>query len=117
MSPSVYAYAHILHSDTMSPMWDVLVGEVAIGRLTDARTEHGRTRCTFEPTSAFGRYAEAFSVGDIWEMDDDALDAVIDEIAVEGVFLVAVDGAEIVDPDLRIDGDSAWFSDQSSSST
>jgi hypothetical protein len=98
-------------------MWDVLVGEVKIGRLTDPETTDGIIRCGFEPTAAFDRYAAALAGGDIWEVDDDALDAVIDEIAVEGVFLVAGDGSEIVDPDLRIDGTAARFSDQSSSST
>lgn len=98
-------------------MWDVLVGEVKIGRLVGPRTEGGTTRGTFEPTAAFERYADAFAVGDIWETDDDTLDAVIDELAVEGVFLLADDGAQIVDPDLRIDGAAAWFPDQSSSST
>ena len=98
-------------------MWDVLVGEVKIGRLTDPRVEPGTTRCTFEPTTAFGRYADAFAVGDIWDVDDEVLDAVIDELAVDGVFLIADDGVEIVDPDLRIDGRDAWFSDQSRSST
>lgn len=98
-------------------MWNVRVGEVEIGRLTGARTEEGVTHCSFEPCEAFGRYAEAFAAGDIWETDDEALDAVIDEIAVEGVFLSGDDGSEIVDPDLRIDGTDAWFSDQSSSST
>ena len=98
-------------------MWNVRIGEVEIGRLTHARTEAGVTHCSFEPGEAFGRYAEAFAAGEIWEVDDDELDAVIDEIAVEGVFLVAEDGSEIVDPDLRIDGTTARFSDQSSSST
>jgi hypothetical protein len=98
-------------------MWDVLVGEVKIGRLTEPRTDDGIVRCAFEPTTAFDRYADAFAVGDIWEADDDTLDAVIDELAVEGVFLLGDDGAQIVDPDLRIDGEAAWFPDQSSSST
>jgi len=101
----------------MVPMWDVLVGETMIGRLTDPRVDSGTVCCVFEPTTAIGRYAAAFAVGDIWATDDDALDAVIDEIAVEGVFLVADDGAEIIDPDLRIDGLVARFTDQSSSST
>lgn len=96
-------------------MWDVLVGEVKIGRLIDPRAEQGTTHCTFAPTPAFRGYAAAFARGDISQTDDEALDAVIDEIAVEGVFLVADDGTQIVDPDLRIDGDVAWF--QSSSST
>ena len=96
-------------------MWDVLVGEVRIGRLTDPHVEAGTTRCTFTPAAAFDRYAGAFAVGDIWQADDDALDAVIDELAVEGVFLVEDDGTQIIDPDLRIDGTEAWF--QSSSST
>lgn len=98
-------------------MWNVLVGEVMIGRLTNPRTADGVTKTTFEPTEAFGRYAAAFAVGGIWEAVDERLDAVIDEIAVEGVFLVTDDATEIVDPDLRIDGDEARFSDQSSSST
>ena len=97
-------------------MWDVLIGEVKVGRLTDPRTEDGWIRCRFEPTPAFDRYVDAFAVGDIWESESDTLDAVIDEIAVEGVFLVA-DDAEIVDPDLRIDGNDGRFPDQSSSST
>lgn len=94
-------------------MWDVLIGDVKIGWLTDPRTDAGSTHCRFEPAEAFDRYAPAFATGDISEEDDDALDAVIDEIAVDGVFLVADDGAEIVDPDLRIDGMEARFSDQS----
>lgn len=98
-------------------MWDVLVGEVKIGRLTDPDATDGTISCRFEPTAAFDRYAAALAAGDIWEVGDDELDAVIDEIAVEGVFLVADDGSEIVDPDLRIDGTAARFSDQSSSST
>lgn len=97
-------------------MWDVKVGEVEIGRLTEPRVDGTATRCTFEPASAFARYAPAFVEGDISESDDDTLDALIDEIAVEGVFLVAGDGTEIVDPDLRIDGTDAWFQGQSSSS-
>jgi hypothetical protein len=98
-------------------MWDVLVGEVEIGRLTGPRTDGGMVRCTFEPTAAFDRYAGAFADTDIWASDDDTLDAVIDEISVEGVFLVAADGTEIVDPELRIDGHDARFPIQSSSST
>lgn len=98
-------------------MWDVLVGEVKIGRLTDARSREGTTHCNFEPTAAFDRYSGAFSSGDISTSEDTSLDSVIDEIAVEGVFLVADDGAEIVDPHLRIDGREAWFPAQSSSST
>lgn len=98
-------------------MWDVLVGEVKVGRLTDPETEDGAIRCGFEPTAAFDRYAAALAEGEIWDVEDDALDDVIDEIAVEGVFLVADDGTEIVDPELRIDGTAARFSDQSSSST
>ncbi len=96
-------------------MWDVLIGEVKIGRLTDPRTDGGTTHCGFEPTAVFERYADAFAVNDIWEAEDDALDALIDEIAVEGVFLIAGDGTQIIDPDLRIDGADAWF--QPSSST
>lgn len=96
-------------------MWDLLVGEAKIGRLTEPRTEQEAIHCTFAPTSAFEGYAQAFAPGDIAESDDETLDAVIDELTVEGVFLVADDGAMIVDPDLRIDGDAAWF--QSSSST
>lgn len=96
-------------------MWDVLVGEVKIGRLVGPRTEGGTTRGAFEPTAEFERYAPAFATGDISETDDETLDALIDEIAVEGVFLVADDGAQIVDPELRVDGTDAWF--QSSSST
>lgn len=95
-------------------MWDVLVGEVKIGRLTGPRLEQGTTHCAFTPDEAFDRYATAFATGDIWETDDEALDAVIDEIAVEGVFLVADDGARIIDPDLRIDGADAWFQSRSS---
>ena len=95
-------------------MWDVLVGEVKIGRLTDPRIEQGTTHCTFDPTGAFGGYAAAFAPGDISETDDEALDAIIDEMAVEGVFLVADDDTRIVDPDLRIDGDEAWFQSRSS---
>ncbi len=98
-------------------MWDVLIGEVKIGRLTDPQTGDGTTRCRFEPTAAFERYADAFAVGDIWEADNDELDAVIDEIAVDGVFLIADDGTQIIDPDLRIAATDARFSDQSSSST
>ena len=96
-------------------MWDVLIGEVKIGRLVELRVEGGTTHCTFEPAAPFGGYAAAFVPGDISEADDEALDAVIDEIAVEGVFLLAEDGTQLVDPDLRIDGGDAWF--QSSSST
>ena len=96
-------------------MWDVLIGDVKIGRLIDPRLQTGTTHATFTPADAFDRYERAFADGDIWEHDDDALDGVIDEIAVEGVFLVADDGTQIVDPDLRIDGTDAWF--QSSSST
>ncbi len=98
-------------------MWDVRVGSLKIGRLTHPRVENGETRCMFEPTEAFTRYAGAFTVGDISEADDDTLDAVIDEIAVDGLFLVADDGTEIIDPELRIDGASASFLDQSNSST
>jgi hypothetical protein len=98
-------------------MWDVLVGECKIGRLTGPRTEDGMVSCTFEPTAAFDRYAGAFADAEIWESDDDSLDAAIDEISVEGVFLVAADGTEIVDPALRIVGDAAHFPIQSSSST
>lgn len=87
----------------------MLIGDVAVGRLTEDRTIDGVTHCSFEPFSAFGRYAEAFSGGEIWESEDDVLDAVIDEISVEGVFLVSDDGVELVDPDLRIEGDSARF--------
>jgi hypothetical protein len=100
---------------TLQPMWDVWVGEVKIGRLSDPRDDSGITHCTFAPAPAFDRYAGAFAPGDIWEANDDTLDAVIDEIAVEGVFLVGDDEREIIDPDLRIDGSNAWF--QSSSST
>jgi hypothetical protein len=98
-------------------MWDVLVGEVKIGRLSDPRAEADTIHCTFEPVEAYERFAPAFATGDIWEEDDDEFDAVIDEIAVEGVFLVADDGDEIIDPDLRIDGNEARFSHQSRSST
>jgi hypothetical protein len=95
----------------------MLIGEMKVGRVTEERTSDGVTHCSFEPLPTFGRYARAFSCGDIWEFEDDALDAVIDEIAVDGVFLVGDDGSQIIDPDLRIDGQDAWFSDQSSSST
>lgn len=95
--------------------WDVLVGVIRIGRLTERRTDGGETLCGFIPTESFSRYAGAFVSGEIWEADDDALDAVIDEIAVDGLFLVADDGSQIIDPVLRIDGAEAWFSDQSSS--
>lgn len=98
-------------------MWDVLIGAVKIGRLSDPRIENGQTLCTFEPTEAFGRFADALTVGDISGVDDEMLDAVIDEIAVDGLFLVTDDGTEIVDPDLRIEGASASFTDQSSSRT
>ena len=96
-------------------MWDMLVGEVKIGRLTDPHVDADAIHCTFSPTADFDRFAGAFAAGDIWQADDDALDALIDELSVEGVFLVGDDGTEIVDPDLRIDGTDAWF--QSSSST
>ena len=99
----------------MTAMWDVLVGDVKIGRLITPRADERTTHCAFAPTQAFGRYATAFAPGDISETDDETLDAVIDEIAVEGVFLLADDGTQIVDPNLRIDGDVAWF--QSSSRT
>lgn len=95
-------------------MWDVLVGEVKIGRLSDPREDSGITHCAFTPAPPFHRYATAFAPGDIWDANDDTLDAVIDEIAVEGVFLVGDDGGEIIDPDLRIDGTSAWFQSRSS---
>ena len=95
-------------------MWDVFVGEVKIGRLTEPRTDGGIVRCAFEPTTAFDPYADAFAPGEIWESQNDALDAVIDEIAVEGVFLVGDDGSEIADPDLRVDGNAAWFQSRSS---
>ena len=97
--------------------WDMLIGDITVGRLIAPRSEAGRTVCRFEPTGHFARYAPAFTSGDISEVDDEALDAVIDEIAVDGVFLVGADGSEIVDPELRIDGADAWFEDQSSSST
>ena len=96
-------------------MWDLMVGEVKLGRLTEPHSDGETTHCSFEPSSAFTRYARAFAVGDISGEDDDALDAAVDEIAVEGVFLIADDGSEIVDPELRIAGVDAWF--QSSSST
>ena len=89
--------------------WNMRVGEVMVGRLVDERAEDGRTVCRFEPLEAFAPYARAFESGDISESEDDALDAVIDEIAVEGVFLVGADGSEIVDPALRIDGEVARF--------
>jgi hypothetical protein len=95
----------------------MLIGDLEVGRLTETHTIEGVTHCSFEPLPAFARYARAFSSGDIWESEDDTLDAVIDEIAVDGVFLVGDDGSETIDPDLRIDGKDAWFSDQSSSST
>ena len=96
-------------------MWDVLIGEVKIGRLVELRVEGGTTHCAFEPAASFGGYAAAFVPGDISRPDDEELDAIVDEIAVEGVFLVGEDGTRIIDPDLRIDGGDAWF--QSSSST
>ncbi len=96
--------------------WDMLIGDVTVGRLVDARAESGRTVCRFEPTDAFTPYAPAFTSGDISVVDDETLDAVIDEIAVDGVFLIGADGSEIVDPHLRIDGADAWFEVQSGSS-
>lgn len=119
LMPQVYTHMRIptTRVATLTSMWDVLVGEVKVGRLTDPQEERGTTRCTFTPAAAFERYAGAFAAGNIWEADDDALDAVVDEIAVDGVFLVGDDSSQIVDPDLRIEGDDAWFSDQSSSST
>lgn len=97
--------------------WDMLIGDITVGRLTDERSEGGHIVCHFEPSDGFVRYAPAFASGDLSEADDEALDAVIDEIAVDGVFLVSADGSEIIDPDLRIDGTDAWFADQSNSST
>lgn len=94
--------------------WDVLVGATKIGRLTERRSD-GEERYHFSPAESFDRYASAFAGSEIWEVDDEGLDAVIDEIAVEGLFLVADDGSEIVDPDLRINGSDAWI--QSNSST
>lgn len=90
-------------------MWDMLIGDVTVGRLVEERIEDGRRVCRFEPLDAFDRFAPAFVSGDIATGDDDSLDAVIDEIAVDGVFLVSADGTEIVDPCLRIDGDVARF--------
>lgn len=95
--------------------WDVLVGDTKIGRLTERESDRGEERYLFVPAESFDRYAAAFAGSEIWEVDDDALDAVIDEIAVDGLFLVADDGSEIVDPDLRISGSDAWI--QSNSST
>lgn len=89
--------------------WEMLIGDVVVGRLLDERTEDGRTVCRFEPLDDFARFAAAFESGDISGSDDDSLDAVIDEIAVDGVFLVAADGSTLVDPDLRIDGTVARF--------
>ena len=94
--------------------WDVLIGATTIGRLTE-RENDGEQRYHFSPSESFDRYSAAFAGSDIWGVDDDALDAVIDEIAVDGLFLVADDGSEIVDPDLRINGSDAWI--QSNSST
>jgi hypothetical protein len=95
--------------------WDVLVGDTKIGRLTERGSDPGVERYHFVPAESFDRYAAAFAGNEIWEVDDHALDAVIDEIAVDGLFLVGDDGSEIVDPDLRIDGSEAWI--QSNSST
>ena len=89
--------------------WDMLIGDTPVGRLSEEDSEDGVTICRFEPYDAFPEYAEAFRSGDISERNDDALDAVIDHIAVDGVFLVADDGTGIVDPDLRIDGTVARF--------
>ena len=95
--------------------WDVFVGATKIGRLTERGGDQGEERYHFRPAESFDRYAAAFAGIEIWEVDDDDLDAVIDEIAVDGLFLVADDGSEIVDPDLRINGSDAWI--QSNSST
>lgn len=85
------------------------IGDVEVGRLIEERRSDGLIHCRFEALPAFARYARAFSSDDIWEADDDDLDAVVDEISVDGVFLVSGDQVEYVDPDLRIDGGSARF--------
>lgn len=114
---SVYAYAHIAYlalraSDSFRPMadhWILRIGGVELGSLTPTRTEGDWNVCQFEPTAEFARYAAALAPGDLSEGDDHLLDTVIDEIAIEGIWLTTAEGDELVDPAIQITGSSARF--------
>lgn len=84
----------------------LLVGDTTIGELTEIGRDPEWLRCTFVPTDAYPRYAAWFTETDLSEVEDDALDDVVDEIAVLGVFVEHPEWT-LVDPTIIISGDRA----------
>lgn len=84
----------------------LLIGETTLGELTEVGRDGDRLQCTFVPTDAYARYAAWFTDADLSAVDDDALDDVVDEIAVHGVFVVHPEWT-LVDPKIVIYGDQA----------
>lgn len=93
----------------MTDRWTLTVGDVALGSLTNPTEDGMWTVCDFTATSAFDRYARAFSTEELWVDDDHSLDAIIDEIAVEGIWLTNPDGFQLIDPDIHITDATAHF--------
>lgn len=93
----------------MSDQWTLNVGDLVLGTLTASSEQDGWTVCDFTEAAAFDRFRAAFGEDELWDGDNDELDTVVDEIAVDGVWLVSLDGTELVDPTVYIADNVARF--------